>query len=110
TRRGTFQNRARFGMSVFDHARKVRVAGTWTGQRCTASGIHGFSDLGIIHVQLFWVHDGGPLWPLSVANHDGNRAAQGIAMTDACQQRQFIRLKLHARTAAIAEATTSELE
>src|SRR5699024_10290251 len=110
TCRRTLQNWARFGVSVLNHAGKVRMTWARAGKWCATARFHGLDVFWIFHVQLFCGHDHGPLWPLSVTNHDGDWAAQGISMPNASEQSKFISFKLHACTAAIAKATTSKLE
>src|SRR5699024_6298597 len=88
---------------------EVRVTWARAGQlRPTARG-HCLGYLRVLHVHRVGGHDGGPLRPLGVANHDGNGAAEGLTVSDARDEGQLIGLKLHPGATAIAEATAGEL-
>jgi hypothetical protein len=50
-----------------------------------------------------------PLWPLGVADPDGDRAAQRATVPDAADDVDLVRLELHPGTPAVAEPTPGQL-
>jgi hypothetical protein len=96
-------------MAVFHHSGKIRVAWTRPSQGCTPSRIHGLYIFFIVHIQWIGRHDGGPLRPLRIANHDGNRATQSQPVADSAEHGNLISLKLHAGATAVAKAAPGKL-
>ncbi len=101
---GALQDRPGLVEAVLLHAREVGVAGARTGQRRVAAGF--LEQRGVDRVGR---HDGLPLGPLGVADHDRDRAALGQPVADAAEEGDLVLLELHAGTAAIAEPAPGQV-
>ena len=96
--RGALEDRAGLVEGVLLHARQVGVAGPGPGQGRVAR-----RPLELGRVDRVGGHDLLPLGPLGVADLDRDRAALGLAVPDAADERDLVLLELHPGAAAVAE-------
>ena len=101
--RGALEDRAGLVEVVLLHAREVGVAGARAGQRGVAAGL-----LEVTGVDRVGRHDLLPLRPLGVADVDRHRAALGLPVAHAADDRDLVLLELHPRAPAVAEAPTRQ--
>ena len=101
--RGALEDRAGLVEVVLLHAREVGVAGARAGQRGVAAGL-----LELTGVDGVGRHDLLPLRPLGVADVDGHRAALGLPVAHAADDRDLVLLELHPCAPAVAEAPTGQ--
>ncbi len=100
---GALEDRAGLVEVVLLHADEVGVARAGAGER----GVAGQAvELGL--VDRVGRHDLLPLGPLGVADLDGHRSAEGLAVADAADDGDLVLLELHPGAAAVAEATAGE--
>ena len=101
--RGPLEDRPGLVEVVLLHAGQVGVAGPRAGQRRVAG-----QRLELDRVDRVGRHDLLPLGPLGVADLDGDRAALGLAVADAADQRDLVLLELHPGAAAVAEPAAGQ--
>ena len=100
---GALEDRPGLVEAVLLHADQVGVAGPGPGQRGVAGQrveLGGVDRVGRHHLL--------PLGPLGVADLDRDRAALGLAVADAADDRDLVLLELHPGAAAVAEPAAGQ--
>lgn len=101
---GALQDRPGLGEAVLLHAREVGVAGAGSGQRRVAARL--LEQRGVDRVGR---HDGLPLGPLGVADHDGDRRTLREPVANTAEEGDLVLLELHPGTSAVAEPTPGQV-